>query len=420
MVDRSLERRNTRAALMPASGRLSWRRMLDKAILGQAKRRLKGRLVGTITITFPSGRSERFGTGGDGIDAEVRVRTYRPLLRCLHRGPLGFAESYLRDEVETPDLMEVFRFFIANQPALDQAGKGWFRVRRRDKAYHGARRNTRRGSRRNIAEHYDLGNAFYSLWLDEGMQYSSALFREHGLTLEAAQQAKLDLIMESLALKPGMKVLEIGCGWGAVAERTALAGGDLVGLTLSREQAAYARERLDRLTGAPGRGEIRIEDYRDVSGTYDRLVSIEMIEAVGEEYWPAYFETLKSRMAPDGAAIIQAITISEDYFESYRNGTDFIQRYVFPGGMLPTKTAISEQAARAGLDCETIREFGPSYAETLKIWRERFDAAWPQIRALGFDERFRRLWNYYLMYCEAGFETNAIDVGLYRLSPRAS
>jgi len=414
MVEHSLEDAAGQSSRSALAGAV-WSRAFDKAIVSLAASRLAGALQGSIIVSLPSGITVTLGDDTGGETAQVQLVSYKPLWRCMTRGPLGFAESYMRDELRSSDLAAVFRFFIANKPALDEAGRGWFRVRRQDRSYHGARRNTRTGSRRNIAEHYDLGNDFYRLWLDAGMQYSSALYRNDHACLEAAQAAKLDAVMHALDLKPDMSVLEIGCGWGAVAERVVAAGAELVALTLSTEQATYTRERLSALRERSVASDIRLQDYRDVDGCYDRVVSIEMIEAVGEEYWPAYFETVKQRLAPGGAAVIQAITIEEKSFAEYRGTTDFIQRYVFPGGMLPTKARIVEEAAAAGLVCETLEEFGLSYARTLRQWRRRFKAAWPEIQKLGFDERFRRLWNYYLVYCEVGFEQNVIDVALYRL-----
>ncbi len=276
---------------------------------------------------------------------------------------------------------------------------------------HRGNRNTHDGSRRNIAFHYDLGNAFYERWLDRGMQYSSAI-RVGDDDLEAAQAHKLDRIGTLLDVAGGESVLEIGCGWGAVSERLAAMHCAVTAVTLSAEQLAYAR---DRLESAGLEADLRLEDYRDVTGRFDRIVSIEMIEAVGEEYWPAYFETLRERLVPGGHAVIQAILISEDRFEDYRRNPDFIQTHIFPGGMLLTRTAMREQAEAAGLSLRHEELHGKSYAWTLAEWRSRFHAAWGEIEPMGFDARFRRMWDYYLAYCEGGFRAGMIDVGLYVL-----
>ncbi len=281
---------------------------------------------------------------------------------------------------------------------------------------HTMNRNTRRGSRRNIAAHYDLGNQFYEQWLDPGMQYSAALFSCPDQTLEDAQEAKLDRITSLLDLEGGENVLEIGCGWGALAERL-LQNHDckVTGITLSTEQLAHAERRLSVETAA-NRCDLRLQDYRDAGGTFDRIVSIEMLEAVGEAYWPTYFEKVRTCLRPGGSAVLQVITIDEDKFTNYRRRPDFIQKYIFPGGMLPTPRIIEREAANAGLQPISKEFFGAGYARTLEHWKFRFERAWPTIKSLGFDERFKRMWDYYLAYCQVGFETGAIDVGLYKFA----
>jgi cyclopropane-fatty-acyl-phospholipid synthase len=274
--------------------------------------------------------------------------------------------------------------------------------------------NTKIGSRRNIAFHYDLGNDFYGQWLDRSMTYSSAFYETPGAALELAQQVKQDRIIEALELHGGEQVLEIGCGWGALAAQLARHGAKVIGLTLSARQLAYARDRIGA-EGLADRVELRLQDYRDSDGCFDRIVSIEMLEAVGEQYWPAYFTTLRHRLRAGGKAVLQAITISEERFDSYRKGADFIQRYIFPGGTLPTRTILAEQAAQAGLLLDSVTCFGDSYALTLAEWRRRFLNSWPAIETLGFRPSFRRLWEYYLSYCEAGFRMKVLDVGLYSL-----
>lgn len=387
----------------------SW---VDEAAARLITARLGKRITGTLRLTLPSGRVVDIGTGGE-IKAALKLRSYGLARRALRRGTIGFAESYIAQEIETPDLRAVMAFFLTNFAEFEDAGRGWFRTRVFDRIAHRRRANTKAGSRRNIAAHYDLGNAFYALWLDQGMTYSSALFETGKETLAEAQEAKLRLVCEALAAEPSDRVLEIGCGWGSIVERLARAGVDVTAITVSREQLAYASKRMED-AGVEQSAVVRFEDYRDVAGTFDRIVSVEMIEAVGEDHWPTYFSMLRDRLRPDGTAVLQAITISQASFESYRRHPDFIQSYIFPGGMLPTVSIMKEQAQANGLSFEIVREFGASYAETLRVWRRNFLNSWPQIEALGFDERFRRMWLYYLIYCEVGFDSGLIDVGVYR------
>ena len=289
-----------------------------------------------------------------------------------------------------------------------------FRRAANDLAYHMSRPNTKEGSRQNISEHYDLGNDFYAEWLDPSMTYSSAVFTSADQGLEDAQRAKYHRVADMAGVKPGSSVLEIGCGWGGFAEAVARDyGAELYGITLSREQLKYGQDRLAR-QGLDNLATLKFEDYRDTRGQFDHIGSIEMIEAVGFEHWPAYFKTLFDRLKPGGTAAIQAITIEEADFEAYKSGPDFIQRYIFPGGMLMTKAAMREQAHRVGLVLENVENFRLSYARTLKLWRDRFLERWSVIAPLGYDEAFRRKWVYYLSYCEAGFAEGAIDVGIYQ------
>jgi len=278
---------------------------------------------------------------------------------------------------------------------------------------HALNRNTRRGSRRNISAHYDLGNDFYARWLDGSMTYSSALFASPEQTLEDAQIAKLDRIIELLDVRGGESILEIGIGWGGLAERLLQTRNcEVCGVTLSASQLEFAQRRLASEI-ENGQCDLRLQDYRDVNGQFDRIVSIEMLEAVGEAYWPIYFEKLRGNLKPGGRAVLQVISIDETRFADYRRTPDFIQQRIFPGGMLPTRTLIAEHAAAAGLRLIGEELFGDSYARTLAIWKMRFEQAWPEIEPLGFDDRFRRMWIYYLDYCRVGFEMSAVDVGLY-------
>ena len=340
------------------------------------------------------------------------LHDWRAVRRLLVAGDLGFAEGYIAGDWSTPDLVALITLVAENVAQLQRTMDGVPAMRLLNRARHLRRGNSRKGSRRNIAFHYDLGNDFYRLWLDESMTYSSACAVAPGQSLEAAQQAKLARITDLLDLEGDERVLEIGCGWGALAAHLGSRCAGVTGLTLSREQLTFAKRRI-ALDGLEQRVELRLQDYRDTQGTFDRIVSIEMLEAVGELYWPTYFDTLRARLARGGRAVLQVITIREDRFEPYRRAPDFIQRYVFPGGMLPTSRIVAEQAARAGFRIASVQTFGTGYAATLAEWRRRFEAAWPAIAALGFDADFRRMWTYYLSYCEAGFHTGTIDVGLY-------
>jgi cyclopropane-fatty-acyl-phospholipid synthase len=370
--------------------------------------------IGRVDLRLPSGASAVIGQSSPAVEAHLAVRSYRALWKIGRRGALGFAESYMDGDLDTADLKSLFEFYLANEPQITRALPRINETRGTDRRFHLSRSNTRSGSRRNIADHYDLGNAFYRLWLDPSMQYSSAMFSREAGTLEEAQEAKLRCVLESLEIGSGHRLLEIGCGWGALASAAAAMGADVTAITISAEQLEGARERV-AASGLGDRVDLRFEDYRDTDGLFDRLVSIEMIEAVGEENWPLFFATIGNRLVPGGLAVIQAITIREDAFAQYRQNPDFIQRYIFPGGMLPTVELMSERAREAGLQFEVVKRFGASYAATLAEWRRRFEAAWPQIEKLGFDERFRRMWRFYMIYCEIGFERGLVDVGLYRL-----
>ncbi|MEZ5856275.1 MAG: cyclopropane-fatty-acyl-phospholipid synthase family protein, partial [Hyphomicrobiaceae bacterium] len=366
----------------------------------QWRRRLLSRLptschAGRLFIQLPSGEELRRTSANDGPSAGVTIHRWRALRRLFLSGHVGFAESYLDGDWDSPDLKALFTWAMANQTNLSSIWGGSVVSRLMARLRHHRNANSRRGSRRNIAAHYDLGNAFYAAWLDGDMNYSSGLYTPDVQTLEAAQEAKLDRIISLLDLKGGERILEIGCGWGALAERLAGRHGcHVTALTLSREQQAFAKQRIAR-RGLDERVDIRLEDYRAVSGEFDRIVSIEMIEAVGQRYWPTYFEVLRKRMKPGGIGVLQAITIDETIFPTYVDEPDFIQRYIFPGGMLPTRSILREQIAKAGLLLQTEDTFGASYVSTLEEWQARFTASWPHLRHQGFDERFRRMWLYY-------------------------
>lgn len=370
---------------------------------------------GRLTVVMPSGDRIEHSGAQAGPSATLVLHRWRAIRRLLSQGDLGLADAYIEGDWSSPDLAALLELAARNIAALDRRLSGFWPVCMFNRVRHLLHANSKAGSRRNISFHYDLGNDFYQCWLDPSMTYSSALYTDPDQTLEDAQEAKLSRIEELLALRGGENVLEIGCGWGALAVRLARAGAHVTGVTLSSEQLAFARQRVEQ-EALFGRVALELIDYRDIEGCYDRIVSIEMLEAVGEAYWPIYFRTLHDRLNAGGIAVLQVITIDEARFEAYRGSSDFIQRHIFPGGMLPTKAIIAEQGARAGLKLVSTQSFGQSYAATLTEWRKRFLASWPGIAEMGFPERFRRLWDYYLCYCEAGFRAATIDVGFYVLA----
>ncbi|MEW9837450.1 class I SAM-dependent methyltransferase [Mesorhizobium marinum] len=380
----------------------------------QASRIVPGIAAGRLIVDLPwGGRVERVGKLL-GPDVLISVHRWRALAKLMLGGEVSFAASYLDGDWSTPDPLRLFELVMLNETMRLPARRFSGIARLLDKIHHGLHRNTRSGSKRNIAAHYDLGNDFYQQWLDRSMTYSAALFADDE-TLEEAQQNKIRHVSRLLELRGGERVLEIGCGWGALAEGLVRQeGSHFTGITLSEQQFAYASDRL-RPEIARNQAELRLQDYRDLGGRFDRIVSIEMFEAVGEAYWRTYFDVVKKRLAQNGIAVLQVITIAEDRFEKYRRTPDFIQRYIFHGGMLPTKTHLRDLAAGAGLEIMTELSFGIGYARTLAEWRSRFKNAWPRLLQLGFDDRFRRMWDYYLSYCEAGFRAGATDVVLIKL-----
>jgi cyclopropane-fatty-acyl-phospholipid synthase len=367
--------------------------------------------AGHLMLTLPDGSMHRFGGIHDGPEAQITLHSARAIRRFALGGSLGWAEAYLDGDWSSPDIRAVMALAAANEAEWDEVLRGSVLVRTLSRLFHAFRPNTRRGAKRNIAAHYDLGNAFYATWLDRTMTYSSAEFASPDEPLEPAQARKVRNLLAAIDLRPGHRLLEIGCGWGYLAEIAAREfGASVVALTLSREQHAYAVARI-AAAGLADRVEIRLQDYRDVPETFDRVASVEMFEAVGEAYWPAFFTALRERLAPGGRAGLQIITIADRFFPVYRSSADFIQRYVFPGGMLPSPTRLREEVARAGFAWQAETWFGQSYAETLRLWNERFQGAWPQIAPRGYDDRFKRLWEYYLAYCETGFRAGWTDVG---------
>lgn len=370
--------------------------------------RLQG---GALAVELPDGGRLRVGQGA--LEAHFRVRDVAAFELALTRGDIGLAEAWMRGAWETDDLTRLLRLLARNRISLGDAVYGrWFDVLGY-RLWHVLRANTRGGARRNIEAHYDLGNDFYALWLDPSMTYSAAVFEPDEVSLELAQRQKYRRILRQLDARPGQTILEVGCGWGGFARVAAREFGcRVLGVTLSPAQLAYAQARAGD-EGLEAALDFALCDYRDVRGRYDHVVSIEMIEAVGERYWPTYFAQLAARLRPGGRCVVQAITIADALFPRYRRSPDFIQRYVFPGGMLPSPGAIAAHAQRAGLAIKDDFAFGADYARTLAHWHERFLAELPRVRALGYPERFVRMWRFYLAYCEAGFAEGDIDVHHY-------
>jgi cyclopropane-fatty-acyl-phospholipid synthase len=365
---------------------------------------------GQLTIRLPGGGAYVFEGREPGPAATFIVKDYGFARRLAMGGDIGFAEAYLRDEWDTPDLAAFLYLFATNYDAVQTMLTGRPLVRLWQIFRHFMNRNTKAGSKRNIHAHYDLGNRFYASWLDETMTYSSAIYAEGDNDLASAQRRKYANLAQMADIGPGDHVLEIGCGWGGFAEYAASEiGCKVTGLTISREQYDFAVARMAK-AGLSDKVTIKLQDYRDETGVYDRIASIEMFEAVGEEYWATYFTQLHDRLRPGGKAALQVITIREDSFKYYKNEVDFIRAYIFPGGMLPTLSHMKEHGDRFGVPLRAEQAFGLDYARTLADWRVAFRAAWPSLVGTGFDERFRRMWEYYLAYCEAGFRSGNIDV----------
>jgi cyclopropane-fatty-acyl-phospholipid synthase len=366
---------------------------------------------GTLELVLPDGSHRRFGDG-QGPRAALHLHDWHLCGAALKSGDIGFAESFIDGHWSTPDLPALLRLMIANREQVESViyGSWWgallYRVR------HLLNRNTRTGSRKNIHAHYDLGNEFYRLWLDPTMNYSGAWFNgDLAQPLEQAQHAKVRRALAAAGVQPGARILEIGCGWGALAETAARdLQARVTGVTLSTEQLAWATERM-RAAGLAERVDLRLQDYRDIADEpFDAVVSVEMFEAVGREYWPSFFETLKRCLKPGAQACIQSITIRDDLFDRYVRSTDFIQQYIFPGGLLPSQAEFCRAAERAGLEVVDRMAFGTDYAETLRRWRAAFTAQAQRVQPLGFDARFMRIWDFYLAYCEAAFDTGNTDL----------
>jgi cyclopropane-fatty-acyl-phospholipid synthase len=368
--------------------------------------------TGDLTVDLPSGARLTHKGARSGPQAFLTIHRWRAIWRLILLGDVGFAESYIRGDWSSRDLPTFIELAARNIEPFEAKIRGSFAARLVARLRHLANANTRIGSRKNIAFHYDLGNSFYECWLDPSMSYSSALYAVSFDTLEDAQARKIKRIEELLDINGNSEVLEIGCGWGALAIALARRCRSVRGVTLSAEQRAFANSRVGE-SGLADKVALELRDYRDITGSFDRIVSIEMVEAVGEAFWPTYFQALHDRLRPGGTALLQAITIDESRFDSYRQSPDFIQRHVFPGGMLPTREAIVREAEKVGLVFSFSERFGESYARTLAEWRRRFLASRKQVEAMGFSEQFQRMWDYYLSYSEGAFRAGVIDVGFY-------
>ncbi|MEP3178798.1 MAG: cyclopropane-fatty-acyl-phospholipid synthase family protein [Lentilitoribacter sp.] len=364
---------------------------------------------GALTIQWPNGSASQIVGNQPGANAIIKLKSYDLAARVIKRGDVGVGESYIDDQWDSPDVTAVLKLICDN---------AHIRITHKRNALSGLllkflswrNENTHKGSKRNIAAHYDLGNAFYKQWLDPTMTYSSAIYKDRQMSLHDAQNEKYANLIRQTGIGSDDHVLEIGCGWGGFAEFSAREVGCKVkGLTISQEQFDFAKERIFK-AGLNDKVDIVFQDYRDETGTYDRIASIEMFEAVGEKYWPTYFDTLNKRLKPEGTAGLQIITIKEELFKAYRAKTDFIQRYIFPGGMLPTPTILKDLAQKNGMSFSNEDIFGHDYADTLVEWRKSFQTAWPKIQPMGFDRRFKRMWEFYMHYCEAGFRSENIDV----------
>jgi cyclopropane-fatty-acyl-phospholipid synthase len=389
-------------------------RWLLETVAGRLRR-------GSLRVRYPDGSWRTFAGRRPGPDAEVEVRDWRVVRRLIATGAIGLADGWIAGELDSPDLPSVIELAALHleprdrprvPPALERAGRA---------AWHAlGRAASPRGPLRTTVEHYDLGNAFFEAWLDDTMTYSSAVFAREPMTLEDAQTHKYELIAGLARLREGMRVLEIGSGWGGFAAYAAgELGCDVTTVTVSGEQA----ERVEKLVAERGLHDlvqVRLEDFRDTTGTYDAIVSIEMIESIAGSRWPEFFQVLRDRLSPDGRIALQVITVADRHWPSSNENPDFIRRYVFPGGQVPSPGVLRATAEAAGLAWLGDASYGPSYARTLAEWHRRFDAAWPRIAEMGFDERFRRMWQYYLSYCEGGFRSGRVDVSQIALGRRAA
>ncbi len=412
MADADNQTMNTRQLDSGAGG------LFKSYVFGRFARVLNGFREGQLTIVWPNGKTNVYGTRSDSADlnATIQLHNYKPIKSVISEGQLGFAESYLNGDWSTDSLENLFSLFMRNELYVQPKMPGGRLSRYVDAVRHRLRKNSEAGSKKNIAYHYDLGNDFYKLWLDESMSYSSGLYLNDTDSLQQAQINKQQRVVDLLDAQNNSRMLEIGCGWGSLAAKVACeTNSHVTAISLSKEQLAYAQSKYENNANSI---DFEYIDYRNVSGKFDHIFSIEMFEAVGQQYWATYFNKLSELLDAGGTAVLQVITLLEDRFETYRARPDYIQKYIFPGGMLPTKTHLKEYAENAGFDLEHDQWFGNSYAKTLSDWHSRFEAATDDIKSLSFDERFIRMWRYYLVYCETGFSIGHIDVGLVKLKKR--
>lgn len=410
------DKSRARAAQVKAAAPSRWASTLQAWISGAGPKAflklLESRMqIGALKLVLPDG-SERLLKGTNpGAQAELHIHNWRIAKRLLTSGGVGFAQSYIEGDWDSPDLATLIELAAQNRKHLGDSVRGHGLSRALSRLQHILRANTHKGSKRNISFHYDLGNDFYKPWLDDTMTYSSAVFESGDNSLEAGQRRKYRRLLDLLEVSPGQHILEIGCGWGGFAETAAKErGAKVTGITLSQEQLKFARERIEK-AGLSNQVDFQLIDYRDMQGRFDHVASIEMFEAVGEKYWPGYFSKIHDVLKPGGRAAIQFITIEDAVYDAYRRSADFIQTYIFPGGMLPTAKIFQDVAKVAGLDMLSGKAFGQDYAQTLGQWRSRFNEAFDAGQLPdGFDDTFKRIWNYYLAYCEGGFRAGGIDV----------
>ena len=365
---------------------------------------------GRLTLTLPDGSQHQFSGAMSGPDSDLTIHTESALRRLLHDGKMGFCEAFMDGEASSQSLPTLIELAVLHDKYLENALKTNIFRQAGLRLFHMLRRNNKLGSAKNIAHHYDIGNSFYEAWLDPTMTYSSAVFDSETDDLTTAQLNKYRRLAELADIQPGDRVLEIGCGWGGFAKFVSQhIGAHVTGITISKAQLAYAEASLAE-AGLQNKVDLKLMDYRDLQGRFDKIVSIEMFEAVGQAYWPVYFDTISRMLKSGGRAVIQSITINHDAFQSYRDQPDFIQRYIFPGGMLPSMPMLQTPVTQAGLELVAENGYASDYARTLQEWRARFLASWPSLAGDKFDNRFRRMWELYLAYCEGGFRAGMIDV----------
>jgi cyclopropane-fatty-acyl-phospholipid synthase len=365
---------------------------------------------GRLTLTLPDGSQHQFSGAMSGPVSDLTIRTESALRRLLHDGKMGFCEAFMDGEASSQSLPTLIELAVLHDKYLENALKTNIFRQAGLRLFHMLRRNNKLGSAKNIAHHYDIGNSFYEAWLDPTMTYSSAVFDSETDDLTTAQLNKYKRLAELADIQPGDRVLEIGCGWGGFAKFVSQhIGAHVTGITISKAQLAYAEASLAE-AGLQNKVDLKLMDYRDLQGRFDKIVSIEMFEAVGQAYWPVYFDTISRMLKSGGRAVIQSITINHDAFQSYRDQPDFIQRYIFPGGMLPSMPMLQTPVTQAGLELVAENGYASDYARTLQEWRARFLASWPSLAGDKFDNRFRRMWELYLAYCEGGFRAGMIDV----------